>query len=308
MPVAIARGYAFDRVYASRTLLLHPFMNIHSSRLSAVYRRALGFVRHLQYGIDRLTFATDHSEPPQGIDRLKKLCGDRVTFSVEAAPYHPHWKGLLDLRQPSADALLHVREMQAIYGYAIQLRYVELACDFITSDARKAHQVASWLLEHAYPLHSRSSVEIYEGTYYFHRRADVRGRKTSRVLTLYADKRSKIAGAFNGSRCAHAEWRLWGPATLRGAGIASIDDLLTFDHAAYWEKHVRLVQGPSKSALGALLSGSDNVSRTTWHHRAVEFRNDYTLGDAFVLQNALLDYPGLENLLRPIDARAIFGG
>jgi hypothetical protein len=283
-------------------------MNIHSSRLPAVYRRALGVVRHLQYGIDRLTFAIDHSEPPKGMEKLKKMCGDRVRFSVEAAPYQPHWKGQLDLLQPSADALRHVREMQAIYGYAIQLRYVELACDFITSNARRAQQVTSWLLEHACPLYSRSSVDIYEKTYYFHRRADVRGRKTSRVLAVYADKRSKIASTFKGSRCAHAEWRLWGPATLRGAGIASIDDLLTFDHAAYWEKYVRFVQLPSKSALGAWLSDSDNVSRTTWHHRATEFKNDYTLGDAFVLQNALLDYPELENLLTPIDAGTIFGG
>ena len=63
------------------------------------------------------------------------------------------------------------------------------------------------------------------------------GRKARNGLVLYSDKPCRWT---RWPFCAHLELRCNGMAALRAKGIKSIDDLLAFDHRAFWERHLQL--------------------------------------------------------------------
>lgn len=109
-----------------------------------------------------------------------------------------------------------------------ELNRVELALDIITPFASQLKQWASvgFLQRH----HGRREITIFPGDNF--RMADLGCR--GRNFQAYDDKPSKVYGETD---CFHLEAKITGVAALRRLGINSVSDLLTFNHARFWQRH-----------------------------------------------------------------------
>ena len=96
---------------------------------------------------------------------------------------------------------------------------------------------------------------------------------------------------------------------MEKVGIASLNDVILFDHQAYFEKHLRFYELPKcKAELGLLLAkacdGKLNTTDSALRKRASRWVEKYSVDDGddkvFVMANALLGTQGLEKQLRRI--------
>ena len=63
-------------------------------------------------------------------------------------------------------------------------------------------------------------------------------RRAANLVIAYIENYSRITGE---PYCLHVEWRTKGARAVRGMGIYSPADLVNFDHRAFWQKRLRLV-------------------------------------------------------------------
>ena len=125
---------------------------------------------------------------------------------------------------------------------------------------------------------------------------------------MYAHRPSKLGNAQPSQSlppCLHIDWRATGSASVAVLGIVSLDDLIQFDHHAFWDRHVRMFELPAKATvLGRLLAkaaGADvDVSGTALRRRAARWIAKYSVDGKFVMHNALRATPKLIPMLNSV--------
>lgn len=112
--------------------------------------------------------------------------------------------------------------------------YLECALDLTFDDQLKKVKAADWTDRHLIRKYhpSKYGIRWVKGV----TRYDA-PRSAQSGITLYADRASRIT---DDPDCLHLEWRCNGVAALRRIGINSVNDLLTFDHRAFWQQRLIL--------------------------------------------------------------------
>jgi hypothetical protein len=82
---------------------------------------------------------------------------------------------------------------------------------------------------------------------------------------------------------------------MADVGIIGLDDLLDFDHPAFWERHIYLYQLPPRKTIGYQLAKASGayleISDAAFRKRAANWVSDNSIEDAygsnFIMHNAL---------------------
>jgi len=155
-------------------------------------------------------------------------CFPRIT---EGSPYAPFPIWWLDFPQPDADALDAIARRQHWRLYRS-----EFALDWDFADPAARSDATAWHRWHFDQPRHRDQVCVFdEITRYTRDRFTRSGRPTRINFADYDDQRSKISG----QPCLHIEARIGTADALRRAGVYRADDLIDFDHRAFWQKHLR---------------------------------------------------------------------
>jgi len=221
-------------------------------------------------------------------------------------PQNARWKLKITICQPTVKCLQLLLKAFA-HDVGQQLSYVEIACDIKVLDKSQAQRLRNSLLGALYLPNQRQPVMRFKTTWYYGRRTS-NGKRRGSVFVLYADRPSKLNNAQpndNDPPCLHIEWRATGKVALQKIGLATLADLIEFDHHAFWAERLHIYQLPSKTALGRLLEGSsgtpDGVGNAALRKRTRSWQNDHQIKGKFVLQNALQETPQLKRKLRKKD-------
>ncbi len=187
--------------------------------------------------------------------------------------------------------------------------YVELACDLLADCEGQAQCWCDDFFATARVQYQRHPV-VRNGTlFYVGRRYNQNGqRHNGKVMAVYCDRPSKLNNAQPDKRLPpdlHIEFRVTGFTTLSKLGITSLDDLLQFDHRKFWDRHIQIFELPTKpTALGRLLAAASgahtDVSGTALRRRAARWITKHSLGENFVLHNALRATPKLTPMLNSV--------
>lgn len=259
------------------------------------------------YGFDRITLWIDIAELPISEEELEAHCAD-IEVTLMQMPHNARWKLKIALRQPTRRCLRLLKEALG-HDIAVLVSYVEIAFDMPAASAEHARLKRNFFLRSAKMRYQHHPVVLDEhGTvFYFGRRTKKKGNKwvrCSHVIAAYADKPSKLLNAqpHEGSLpCAHVESRVSGSAALAEMGIVSLDDLIDFDHTAFWEGHIQLFRLPLRKVVGYQLAKaagkSLEVGDAAFCMRAANWESDHSILDAFdsnfILHNALREAPEL---------------
>lgn len=240
------------------------------------------------HGFDRIKIATDRAVLPEPIDKLNFLCAGGADFDVRNLKFNPAWKATLDLRQPAPEAISELRSGYLADQVGAMITYIEVAWDIIFKTQRQAREFQTWLLERLSLCYQRGAIHVFECTVYFSRRAGATSGKRGVVGVTYCDRPSKIVSPHFERPCVHVEIRLTGSDVAARAGIASVSDLVHFDHAEFWKRAIRLHECPPPTRLGRLLGGHDmpSVSGTALRKRAHKFVEGCSLDGQFFMHNA----------------------
>lgn len=261
------------------------------------------------YAYDRVGVWLDRPELPFPDNILKDQCC-KVVVDPRQAPYQARWKLKLEIFQPTIKCL--IRLVKALGNeVAVQISYAEIACDLPSTSKRLARLQCDSFMAAAKMQYKSDSVVQFGRTYYFGRRTNGK-KRLPRVLAVYADRSSKLLNARPEDSSApsmHIEARLSGSPSLEQEGIACLNDLIHFDHHAFWERCLRLYQLPKcKTELGRLLAtvsgDAPTVSGSALRKRASRWLERHALVDGgrevFVMHNALRSTPNLAKKLHKI--------
>jgi len=172
--------------------------------------------------------------PPTGKEmrQLRQHCGalltGRAVRVAEPAAFDARYQATLRFCQPDEWALQWLAKRNDVL-----LTYAEFARDLITPEYQELlgifsrHFVQRW--------HRKRECRLWENGNY---RTGRRGQPGV-WFQFYADRHCKITGEVE---CFHAEARVQGSAALRRIGINHPRDLLTFDHAGFWQGNLALLK------------------------------------------------------------------
>jgi hypothetical protein len=135
---------------------------------------------------------------------------------------------VLTIARPEQNALVFLTELPGA-----MVNYLEIARDLIlpegeagrVHDSFDVHFVQSWHRKHETIIRLNGTTS-YSGQ-----------RRRGHWFAWYSDRPCKVTGEVE---CFHIEGRHQGITSLRKIGVQHPRDLLTFDHEAYWSKHMRL--------------------------------------------------------------------
>ena len=255
------------------------------------------------YGYDRIHILLDHSDWPLPWARLKREC-ENITQTPANIPYHPRWKVQLDVFQPTI-ACLVLLDSALTSGVALSINYVEITYDIPAKSSHQANLRRNSFLESAKQHYGRDTVVLDHQIDYFNPRYNGTNR-SPRVLVIYADWPSYLLNAkprVGSTPCTHTEERLSGAAVIESEGIVSLQDLILFDHEAFWNRRLRFFRLPiQKTDLGRMLAvacgDKTNVSGTALRKRADRWTSKHSIwhgsSKTFVMHNALLNNPKLQ--------------
>ncbi|HUS96767.1 MAG TPA: hypothetical protein VMX97_08525 [Hyphomicrobiaceae bacterium] len=179
--------------------------------------------------LDAITVWLERPISETQIDLVRASCGflevhnEPMEFSLE-------FQQRLQLKQPRDLAFMLLRLMNK--GEYL-INYAEVALDLITaSDAD--HDALRAVLDRCLvqPYHGKRKLSAYRDTSY-----SAYKRWTGNSITLYSDRESKVTGETN---CNHVEWRISGARSVVSAKLATFEEVLKFDHQAFWRKKLRL--------------------------------------------------------------------
>ena len=257
------------------------------------------------YGFDRVTFWIDCAELPISKATLEKHCGE-VKVTLMQMPYNAKWKLEIEIFQPTLRCL-QLLENALGHGVAVLVTYVEVAFDLPSASAKQARDRRNSFLASAKMLYERNPVRLskHGTTFYFGPRFRWNGKKWVRrscVLVIYADMPSKLLNARPSADdlpCAHIECRVSGSAAIAEIGIASLADLIAFDHVAFWELSIRLYELPLQKDVGYQLAKSAGtslkVTASAFCDRARNWKSIHSISDDFgsnfIMHNALREAP-----------------
>ena len=262
------------------------------------------------YAFDRITIAIDRPALPKAAaNRLNRGCKGGLKPEPGYMEFNPKWQCQLKLFQPSEEALRVLIECLGDQIGAI-VTGAELAVDMICEQDRDALATQAWIAERLVFRRQRDSVIREQGTTdYYSRRTSPRSGKRGRVGVVYADKPSKLNSKFFGRTCVHLECRFTGSQVLASIGIASVSDLLTFNHEAFWRSAVTLFQLPSRTELGRLLDGpgGNDVSGTALRKRAMAAIDGSSSAGQFFMHSLVRRHPDLRRKLEKLSLDTLLG-
>ena len=202
-------------------------------------------VRKMPY-IDVLLIWLKTKPSENQVRRIRRHCGS-LRYENEPMKFNSHWLVSLTVRQPSVEAL---QLLQGLAADACRITYVEFALDLIPDEpqmvsilrtfvdqtitlpdtrGRKAKDVLAGLPK---------DVGMTEKTLY------LRKRSATRNIAIYSDNLSKLVH----QTCVHIEYRLRSP-QLKRLGITCPNDLVAFDHRAFWSERLRLIEVSTNDAV-----------------------------------------------------------
>lgn len=178
------------------------------------------------------------------IARLRRQCG-YLHAANRNARFGQGYKQRLELKQPGKAALRWIAGMNDVL-----INRVEIALDLIFNDAREQDEAFEFLHRHLIRRwHGRTQKIKLVRAERKKRKAQVveegsagatrydAGRAPN-AIAMYRNQHSRVTGELF---CVHIEWRLSGVRPVRSAGIQLGSDLLGFNHRAFWERRLMLV-------------------------------------------------------------------
>jgi hypothetical protein len=182
---------------------------------------------------------------------LKRSCG-RGGIGIDNRPArfnnrHRQYRQRIELRQPSVGALRWLAEHSDLL-----INQAEIALDLIFKNRADAEEALDFVHQHLVRRWhgKRQEIRVRRGDDggSLETRYDA-GRRSPNALVLYADDHTRATGELY---CVHIEWRVKRLRAMRAAGINSGQDLLEFDHRAFWQRRL-LLYTVNRSRLGRLL-------------------------------------------------------
>jgi hypothetical protein len=167
--------------------------------------------------------------------------------------------------------IIDLLEQQSRYP---MVNRVHLALDWVFASQKDAFLAEDFAKHHVLKRGHRDTHPIgeYKGTSY-------QGRRGSRnTFAIYADKPYRHGAGY----ACHLEVRLQGRSVLNERGIHSLRDLLTFDHRAFWQRNLRLIEFDRRRlgtrVTGRHLSSAPRITR----HGAFIYDNDLRAADTYI--------------------------
>lgn len=213
-------------------------------------------------------------------DRLVELAGarDRVKTGVSEADYPGAWRYFTEITRPPRRALLYLREIAPQH----YINRLDLALDWtFDTDCEKRDATAFFRMYHWQPrqraasgLRFKSDPDSGATTRYTGMRWDDR-----HVVASYDYKPCRITGEVH---CLHIEWRTYRRGGVLSLGVGTIDDLLDFDHRAFWQERLRLSRF-DVAKVGRVHNNwvqNNSTRRRPWieRHGRLSYDRDRTVG------------------------------
>jgi hypothetical protein len=182
---------------------------------------------------------------------LERACGrGGIHEDNRRARFDRQYRQRIELRQPSQRALRWLARHNDVL-----INRAEITLDLNFKYRADAEEAWDFLHQHLVRRWHRKSQEIRvyrspphdEDPGAGETRYDARGQAPNR-LVLYAEDHSRVTGELN---CIHIEWRVRSPRVIRAIGIELGQDLLEFDHRAFWQKRL-LLYAVNRRGLGRL--------------------------------------------------------
>ena len=180
--------------------------------------------------VDTLDFVLRFHLPKDMVAAFREANGLRFrTFGVNKYARCRGWQQGITLQSPTRAAL----ELAAAISPSELLPVGLHPClDNIQPDQESADELIDFFQKHAVQRNVMTMTVMHEETSY-----GARGNGRTR-LVMYSTKLDKVTG----QPCAHVEIRLRGGAKLNSMGLGTIRQILDFDHEAFWEKHLVLIE------------------------------------------------------------------
>ena len=281
-------------------------MKSNSATYSVFNVTALPAAPAVMSGYDRITLWLDRAELPISRQVLRRHC-TRLKVKVGQMKANARWKLRLMMFQPTLECL---QLLAVAVGRDVNtlLTYIEIACDVPASTKAESLRMRDCFLADASIHYQRQKVLRNRTCWYYGRRTSaINGQRRGNVLTIYADRPSKINNAKpaeNASPCLHIEWRATGSAAIEAANLVTLTDLIAFDHKSFWNTRLRMYKLPCLTDLGRLLATASgagtNVSGTALRKRATRWKNRHNINGKFVMHNALKEFSTLAEKLKKI--------
>jgi hypothetical protein len=214
----------------------------------------------------------------QPIDRatiayLRKHCGQLHVGNYRAR-FDRSYRQRLEFKQPNDAALVWIAQQTGL------INSVETALDLIFANRKQVEEIGEYLDYHlCRRWHGKQQVRFDHDTRYDAYRA----RNT---IALYPERYSRITGECN---VLHLEWRAKGVQPVRSASISSGKDLLGFDHRAFWEKRLLLLDTTAER-IGLYLRNRRQGTRSRMPNRLDERQGTMVLDSVFSMQGLIDEY------------------
>ena len=163
------------------------------------------------------------------------------------------WQHRYLLHQPKVEALAQFRHLQH------EINWVEFARDQVSGTKRAKLALDEF-------MHCHIRIVGKDPDYVVNKREDDQltrysgdGSWDSNQLVTYVEDHCRMTGEMH---CNHWEWRTKGGKFVKRKGIRTVDDLLAFDHAAFWAKILREVYAIDLERLGRIMRNRQNETKS----------------------------------------------
>ena len=196
-----------------------------------------------RYGyFDKIQFWVIDPLDQHALDLLKAECGRGGLFVINKhARFDHRFRQRVQLRQPTENALRLLEQRNDVL-----INGAEIALDLIFKYQADAEEAWDFFHQHWVRRWHRKGQEIR--IRFGQTRYDAR-RSAPNLLVLYPDDHTRVTGELN---CLHIEWRAKGVRATRAAGINTPEDLLVFNHRAFWQKRL-VFYSVNRRQLGRLI-------------------------------------------------------
>lgn len=195
-------------------------------QLAYIDTLGLRLPRHL-VGWERDTLLSLCGSLHYGVKSLKFKIGRRwVSYPVQIL-----------IHQPSHEAIQFLTGLFEEQTPA-RITRLDIALDFCSDTIGNARRLQRYFWKHLFkgwhrPVHGIEAIGLSEEV------TDYIGYRNWRSKIVgYSDRPSKVSGF----PCYHLEWRFQSHKAIIALGISSIDDLLFFNHRAFWARRLRLYE------------------------------------------------------------------
>ena len=207
---------------------------------------------------DKVQFWVHQPLNPATLAALKEQCGrGGIHADNNPARFDFRYRQRIELKQPSEDALRWL----AGHDDAL-INRLEIAIDYVFENQTRKDVAFEFLHRHIVRRwHGRNqAIKLVSGKRENKRQPRVVDEiqdgetrydayRAPNKIVIYRNKHSRITGELH---CLHLEWHLNLLKTVRGVGILSGQDLVEYDHRAFWEKRL-LLRGVDPERLGRLI-------------------------------------------------------